>query len=636
MTLSLMTRWRPVLALTAVLACRGAPQASADIVVFGRVWTGDSTAPWAAAVALAGDTVAAVGDSADIARLVGPGTRVLANGKAMVVPGFMDGHLHFLSGGYQLTSVDLRDASSPAEFVARLRDYAARLQPGEWITGGGWDHERWPGAPLPEHGWIDSVTPRNPVFINRLDGHMALANAVALRLAGVSRATPDIAGGMIVRDRNREPTGIFKDAAQQLILGRETTPGPERDDSDLVRAMAWAASRGVTAVATLSNGVGARSTWAEYASLKRLRRAGRLTVRVTLYPEIWDWRGVADTIRADPGDDWIQVNGIKGYVDGSLGSTTAWFYQPYDDAPATSGLLTTPEDSLRTWIGAADSAGLQVAVHAIGDRANGLILDIYDSLARVHPPRDRRFRIEHAQHLRSGDIERIARSGVVASMQPYHAIDDGRWAEKRIGPARIRSMYAFRSLLDYGAHLAFGSDWTVAPMDPLLGIYAAVTRRTLDGKHPEGWVPEQKITVEEALRAYTTGNAYAIFAEARRGKLVPGYLADVVLLDQDLTAIPPGAIERARVRATIVGGRVVFENRRLRAASGAGSGTPRLPGLRSGYARSGQGPVGAGASEGHRRSLGARAAAHAGGAKSVKFDDLEGVLAEVKMVGWRD
>ncbi len=246
-------------------------------------------------------------------------------------------------------------------------------------------------------------------------------------------------------------------------------------------------------------------------------------------------------------------------VDGSLGSTTALFYAPYNDDPKTSGVLVTPEDSLRAWIGAADSAGLQVAVHAIGERANGLILDIYDSVARAHGPRDRRFRIEHAQHLRRQDIDRIAQAGVIASMQPYHAIDDGRWAEKRIGPERIKTTYAFRSLLDRGAHLAFGSDWTVAPIDPILGIYAAVTRRTLDGKHPSGWVPEEKIGVEEALRAYTSENAYGVFAERSRGRLAPGYKADLVLLDQDLTRIPPEAIERVRVRATVVGGRVVYK-----------------------------------------------------------------------------
>jgi predicted amidohydrolase YtcJ len=509
--------------------------------------------PWAQAVAIESDKIAAVGDSAALTSRVGPGTKVLGKAKAMVVPGFMDGHAHFLSGGFQLASVDLRDANSPAEFVARLKAYAARLRPGEWITGGDWDHERWPGAPLPERRWIDSVTPQNPVFVNRLDGHMGLANSAALRLANLSRATRDIPGGTIVRSRGGEPTGILKDEAQGPVLAVIPAPSPSQSDSALRRAMSWAAAKGVTAVADVS------VPWYEVAALKRARAAGTLTTRVSVYVPLEDWRRMADTVRANGiGDAWLRIAGVKGYVDGSLGSTTALFYQPYNDAPETSGLLVTPEDSLRAWIGGADSAGLQVVVHAIGERANGLLLDIYDSVASAHGARDRRFRIEHAQHLRREDIRRFGQSGVIASMQPYHAIDDGRWAEKRIGPERIKTTYAFRSLLDSGAHLAFGSDWTVAPIDPLLGIYAAVTRRTLDGKHPKGWVPGEKITVEEALRAYTAGNAYSVFAQGTRGKIAPGYLADLVILDQDLTAVAPEAIEHVTVRGTLVGGRVVY------------------------------------------------------------------------------
>jgi predicted amidohydrolase YtcJ len=525
----------------------------ADLVVYGRVWTGDSARPWAKAVAISGDTIVLVGDSAKVAALAGKSTRVINNGKAMVVPGFMDGHTHFLSGGFQLASVDLRYAGTPQEFIRRIRLYAAKLKPGEWITGGDWDHERWPGSPLPDRSWIDSVTPNNPVFVSRLDGHMGLANSAALRAAHVTRATGEIPGGTIVRRPDGEPTGVLKDEAQNPVYDAIPTPSPEQSDSALERAMKWAASKGVTGTSDVS------VPWYEVAALKRAHDAGRLTLRFAVFVPLADWHLLADTIKADGvGDDLLRVAGVKGFVDGSLGSTTALFYEPYVDAPDTKGLMVTPEDSLRKWIGAADSAGLQVAVHAIGERANGLILDIYDSLAKAHGPKDRRFRIEHAQHLRRSDIERIARSGVIASMQPYHAIDDGRWAEKRIGPERIKTTYAFRSLLDAGAHLSFGSDWTVAPMDPLLGIYAAVTRRTLDGKHPEGWIPEQKITVEEALRAYTAGNAYAVFAEKSRGKLAPGYKADLVVLDRDLTAIPPAELEKARVRNTIMNGKVVY------------------------------------------------------------------------------
>ena len=527
-----------------------------DLVVYGRVWTGDSTRPWAEAVAIAGDTIVAVGDSGDVARLAGKSTQVISNGKAMVVPGFMDGHTHFLDGGIQLTSVQLRDAGSPQEFIRRIKAYAAKLRPGEWITHGDWDHERWPGAPLPDRSWIDSVTPRNPVFVERLDGHMGLANSAALKLAKISRSTGEIPGGTIVRRPDGEPTGVLKDEAKNPVYAVIPVPSPQQSDAALERGMKWAAQHGVTAVADVS------VEWYEVAALKRAHDAHRMTTRFAVFVPLQYWHQMADSVRAHGvGDNWLRIAGVKGYVDGSLGSTTALFYEPYDDAPETSGLMVTPEDSLRKWIGAADSAGLQVAVHAIGQRANGLLLDIYDSLAKAHGPRDRRFRIEHAQHLRREDIGRIARSGVIASMQPYHAIDDGRWAEKRIGPERIKTTYAFRSLLDAGAHLAFGSDWTVAPLDPVLGIYAAVTRRTLDGKHPEGWIPEQKITVEQALRAYTIGNAYGVFAERKRGMLKPGYFADVTVLSQDLTAIRPEEIEKAGVIATVSGGKVIFRAR---------------------------------------------------------------------------
>ncbi len=551
-----MTRRLSILALpfalpALALACSAPP---ADLVVFGRTWTGDSTRPWAQAVAVQGDSVVAVGDSAAVARRVGNGTRVLAAGTGLVIPGLMDGHVHFLSGGYQLSSVDLRTADSPREFVARIKAFAEERKPGEWILGGDWDHERWPGAPLPRKEWIDSVTPRNPVFVSRLDGHMALANSLALRAAGISRSTPDIPGGTIVRDpRTGEPTGILKDEAQTPVYAAVPPTTPEQDDAALERAMRFAVSRGVTGVSAVS------APWNEVAAVLRARERGTLLLRISLYPPLADWRRVADSLRArGPGDLWVRLAGVKGYVDGSLGSTTALFYEPYEDDPSTTGLETTDLDSLRRWVGRADSADLQVAVHAIGERANDILLGIYDSVARAHGPRDRRFRVEHAQHLRPETVEHLARSRVIASMQPYHAIDDGRWAVKRIGK-RIRNAYVFRSLLDHGAVLMFGSDWTVAPLDPLLGIYAAVTRRTLDGKNPGGWVPEQKIGVEEALRAYTAGNAYGTFAERRLGRLAPGFLADLVVLDQDLFTIPPETIDQVSVRYTVIGGKVVYQ-----------------------------------------------------------------------------
>jgi len=520
----------------------------ADIVIEGGpVWTGLSTGRGQpGAVAIADGKILAVGDSAQIARYVGANTAVLHAAGGLVMPGFADGHTHFIDGGFQLASVNLRDATTPQEFVRRLKEYAAHLKPGEWITGGDWDHTLWRGAPLPRHEWIDSVTPNNPVFVNRLDGHEALANAAAMRAAGVTVATPSPFGGEITSG------GVFKDRAMDLVWHAAPDPSPEQRDSALARALAHAASLGVTATGHMS------ASFADLASYRRLVRANRQTVRVSLYLPLSNWKVVAESAATNRGDEWVRIGGVKGYMDGSAGSRTAFFFEPFSDSAGYRGLMQQPESDMRAWVGAADSAGLQIAVHAIGDRANAIILAIYDSVARAHGARDRRFRVEHAQHLRPDDIPRFGSLRIVASMQPYHAIDDGRWVEQRIGPVRIKTTYAFRTLLDTDAPLAFGSDWTVAPLDPMLGVYAAVTRRTLDDKNPNGWVPEQKITVGEALRAYTYGNAWATFNEQKWGTLAPGRFADVVVLDRDPFAVPAESLGTIKPRFTIVGGRVVF------------------------------------------------------------------------------
>ncbi len=545
-------RWI-VAAAVALAACEPGGGA-ADLAIYGTIWTGDSARPEVQALVIRGDSIVAVGDSLEVAGHVGPRTRIVMAGPGLVVPGFADDHVHLSDGGFQLGLVDLRDAASPEEFTARIKAFAATLEPGEWIVGGTWDHELWRGAPLPTRQWIDSVTPDNPVFVQRLDGHMGLANSRALALASVSAATPDIPGGTIVRDATGAPTGVLKDEAMGPVFAVIPQPTPEEADSAIVRAMRYANSLGVTAVSAVS------ASWAEVGAVRRARDRGAQTLRVALFPPLGDWRRVVDTLATHgAGDDWLRVAGVKGFVDGSLGSTTALFFEPYLDEPTQSGLMVTPEDSLRRWIGSADSAGLQVVVHAIGERANALLLDILDSVATSHGPRDRRFRIEHAQHLRGDDITRLASLGVIASMQPYHAADDGRWAWKRIRPAQINGTYAFRSILDARARLMFGSDWVVAPLDPLLGIWAAVTRRTLDGRNPGGWVPAQKITVEEALTAYTSSNAYGVFAESRRGRLVPGMLADIAILDRDIRRIAPDSIRAVKVLATYVGGRVVHQ-----------------------------------------------------------------------------
>jgi len=544
---------RRLLPITLLLAgCAGAAGSPpATLVIHGPTWTGDPEHPTADAIAIAGDSIVFVGDSAGAAALVGPTTEVLHAGAGMVLPAFADGHVHLLDGGLQLASVDLRDAATPEEFIRRIAAFARTQAPGEWILGGTWDHENW-GGELPTRAWIDSVTPEHPVFVQRLDGHMALANSRALALAGLDRSMAEVAGGTIVRDANGELTGLLKDEAMGPVFAAIPAPSPAQADSSVAAAMRHANSKGLAAVSAVSAGL-------EVDATRRLRAAGRQTLRTAFYPPLAAWRGVADRLAADgPGDDWIRLAGVKGFVDGSLGSTTALFFDPYLDEPSSRGLMVTPEDSLRRWIGAADSAGLQVVVHAIGDRANALLVSIFDSIATAHGPRDRRFRIEHAQHLRPEEIARLAPAGILASMQPYHAADDGRWAAKRIREPQLRGTYAFHSLLEAGATVVFGSDWYVAPIDPLLGIWAAVTRQTLDGAHPDGWYPAERISLDQALTAYTTANATATFAEARRGMLRPGMLADVVILDRDLRTIAPDRIRDAAVRTTVVGGQVVF------------------------------------------------------------------------------
>jgi hypothetical protein len=528
----------------------------ADLALInGRIWTGNPAQPWAEAVAARGERIIAVGANAEIQKLVSGATHVVDLHGRLALPGFIDDHTHFIDGGFQLLSVDLRDAGTQAEFTRRIGEQARKVGAGRWITGGNWDHELWPGAPLPTRELIDAVTQQNPVFVSRLDGHMGLANSAALRLAGVTKETHDPPGGTIVRDpKSGEPTGVLKDAAQDLIERAMPKPTDAEYDEALRAALAEAARVGVTSIQDIT-------LWDHYEVYKRFRDAGRLTVHIYARTPMSQWKRQAELVgRQNAGDSWLRLGGLKAFMDGSLGSTTALFFDVFNDSPNTAGLMASdnlPEGKLEKDIRDADRAGLECSVHAIGDKANHLLLNYFEQVEKDNGPRDRRFRIEHAQHLLAADIPRFAQLGVIASMQPSHAIDDGRWAEKRIGPVRIKTTYAFRSLLDSGAKLAFGTDWPVAPLNPLLGIYAAVTRETNDGKNPHGWVPEQKISVEEAVRAYTATSAYAEFGEREKGTLEPGKLADIVVLSQDIFRIDPEEIRKTKVEYTIVGGRLV-------------------------------------------------------------------------------
>ena len=523
------------------------------VVVNARVWTGDRTRPWADAIAVAGDRVAMVGSSAEVRKTAASAANVIDARGMMVVPGFIDAHVHFLIGGFGLSSVQLRDAKTRDEFVKRIADYAATLPPGAWITNGDWDHESWGGA-LPDREWIDSATPDNPVWVNRLDGHMALANSAALRAAGVDASANDVPGGTIVRDGTGAPSGIFKDNAMPLVGNVVPDPTPEQEDRALAAAMKFVASKGVTSIHHMG-------TWKDLVVFDRAHDAGRLQTRIYAAVPIDTWERLRDTVAArGRGNHWLRIGALKGFVDGSLGSHTAAMLEPFADAPHDSGLFVNTPDDLYRWTSGADRAGLHLIVHAIGDRAIRTQLDIYERVEKENGPRDRRFRIEHAQHIAPPDIGRFAPLGVIASMQPYHAIDDGRWAERLIGHERGKGTYAIRSLLDAGAKLAFGSDWFVAPPTPLDGIYAAVTRRTLDDANPDGWFPEQKIGIEDALRGYTSGSAYASFEENDKGTLKRGKLADFVVIDRDLTAIAPETIREARIVMTVIGGQIVYSS----------------------------------------------------------------------------
>jgi predicted amidohydrolase YtcJ len=526
--------------------------ARATILIQGRVWTGDVHRPRAEAVALRGDKVLAVGSRVELQRYRGNDTQVIDAGNGLVVPGLFDSHIHSVDGGLRLAGVQLRDAKSREEFVRRIGEFAKTQEAGTWITGGDWDHTLW-GGELPSRDWIDAVTPDNPVWINRLDGHMSLANTAAMRAAKVGDDVKDISGGEIVRDGADRPTGVFKDNAMSVIDRVQPDPTMQQQLDATVAAMEYLAARGVTSVHHMG-------TWSQVEVFRLVERRGLMKTRVYACTPLSQWERLAKEVNErGRGNDWLRIGGLKGFVDGSLGSHTAALLEPFSDKPGDRGLLVNTAQDLEAWTQAADHAGLQVAVHAIGDRAIRTQLDIFERVAKANGPRDRRFRIEHSQHIHPEDLPRYAQLRVIASMQPYHCIDDGRWAEGLIGAKRCETTYAFRSLIDTGARLAFGSDWFVAPPTPIEGIYAAVTRRTLDDKNPNGWFPKQKINIDEALRAYTLDAAYAGFSEAKTGSLESGKLADVVVLGRDLFDTPPEELNSVPIRWTIAGGKVVYD-----------------------------------------------------------------------------
>ncbi|HWA93011.1 MAG TPA: amidohydrolase [Terracidiphilus sp.] len=557
-------RWGAVLLMLSFCAASWAQQASL-ILVNGKVWTENSAQPVAQAVALDGNRIVAVGTDMAIRKLAAPSTKVIDLHGRLLLPGFNDAHVHLMDGGETLMAAQVLDTKSAEQFRDGIAAFAKTLPPGTWIRNALWDHQRWNPPALPNHQLIDAACGDHPAMMWRTDGHMALVNALALKLAGIDRTTKDPPGGVIARDKDGNPTGILKDAATALVT-RVMPPLSEKEKDDaMYAAMREAASHGVTSVQNMADTPEDEQQPVQFRELEKLDRAGKLTVRVYQSMNIRDWKTLADLgVTAPFGSPMLRIGNLKAFADGALGSETAWMDEPFVDRPGYTGLssadLANPEKFYQE-MQQADKAGLQLTIHAIGDRANRTILDLDARLEKENGPADRRLRIEHAQHLHPADYKRFAQLHVIASMQPYHAIDDGRWAEKELGPERIRSSYAWKSLLDAGATLAFGSDWPVAPLDPVMGIYAAVTRRTLDGKNPGGWVPDQRITVAQAVHAYTVGAAFAEHQETVKGSIEPGKLADLVVLSDDIFTIAPEAIEKTKVDLTVFDGRVIYERK---------------------------------------------------------------------------
>ena len=539
--------------LVSLSACQSANEFKYADTVYtnGVIWTGVMEASDASVIAVVDDRVLYVGNELpDNIKAIS----TIDLGGNFVMPGFMDNHVHFMEGGAALASVDLRPVRTPQEFTKRLADFVTHLPTGQWVLNGNWDHTRW-GGELPHRDWIDSFTENNPVYVIRIDGHMALANSAALKAAGITRETVDPDGGIIVRDDSGQPTGVLKGNALNLVLGVIPSPSDDELMNQFRLAQERALSLGIVKVHALT----AYPTETTMLGIFRLaRKRGFLKIRAQVSTPIEVWQNMKNEVEElGHGDDQLKWGGVKGFIDGSLGARTAWMHNAYTDAPNTNGVPLNDPRKLHDLMQEADANSLELSIHAIGDKGIDSVIRSMKEIAGGKV-RERRYRIEHFQHPSEKAISDLAEIGVIASMHPYHAIDDGRWAEERIGNQRLKTTYAFRSIIDAGGILTFGSDWPVAPLSPIKGVYAAVTRRTIDGANPDGWIPEQKIDVEEALTAYTRNNAYAFNEEDVAGTLEANKRADFVVLSLDPRTVEHEKILDIDVLNTVIGGEVVF------------------------------------------------------------------------------
>ena len=581
-----MSKSRLVLFLLALVATSARAQTRADLVLLhGDLFTVDSQHPRAQAIAVRGDRIAAVGTDAEIQKWVGSKTRVVDLQGRLVIPGFIDGHGHYTGLGESKLVLDLTKARTWDDIVAQVRTAASTAKPGTLIEGRGWHQEKWTSAPRPNvegvplHASLDGVSPRNPVILEHASGHASFVNGAALRLAGVTRDTPNPAGGEIVKDSTGEPTGLLKESAQGL-MSRARAKLPH-----LTKAEEEARFRQIVKLAgddALSKGVtsfqDAGSNFATIDGFKQLAREGKLPVRLyvmvrfeadsTLDAKLDSYR------MSEFANGMLTVRSIKQQIDGALGSHGAWLLEPYTDLPSSAGLTLKPVPAIEATARIAMKHDFQVNIHAIGDRANREVLDVYERIFRDNPNKhDLRWRIEHAQHVDPTDVPRFKQLGVIASMQGVHIISDAPWVPKRLGEERARrTSYLWRSFMDAGVIVTNGTDTPVEDVDPIMSFYGSVTRKARDGVV---FVPEQRVTREEGLRAYTLNNAYASFEEKEKGSLTPGKYADIVVLSKNIMTIPEDEIPTARVDVTILGGRVRYERHTTTTAARAGDAGAR-------------------------------------------------------------